>query len=148
MPEHLHGIVVVQAHVAGIVLGECVEQAPDARGVDLDAQVVTVRVAGGGETQCLAVAETDLEHARRMAPEGRIEVAGRAGVIQAEAGPEGIERALLGRREPPLAQHEAADAPLPRSDGERLGRRLGRAFARRLPGHQPTSPSTGEDALA
>src|SRR5690606_3307505 len=106
--------------VVAAIFGECVEQAADAGGMDLDADVVAARVARCGVTQRFAVAEADLEDPRRAAPEGGVEVARRARVVQAEARPQRVEGALLGRREAALAQHEAAHAAVPVLDGEGL----------------------------
>src|SRR5690606_24267684 len=124
--QHFDRIVVVDPYVAGVVGGQRVEQATDAGGVDLDADQVAVCVVLPGEAQRLAVAEADLEHARRAAAEHGVEIARLAGVVDAEARPLLVERALLGRAEAALAQHEAADLAMALGDRERLGRRLAR----------------------
>ena len=95
--EHFDRIVVVQAHVARVVGGQCVEQPADAGRVHLDADEVARRVVPCGEAQRFAIAEADFEHARRAAAEGGVEVARRAGVVQAEARPLLVECALLRR---------------------------------------------------
>src|SRR5690606_859435 len=61
------------------------------------------------------------------APEGGVVVARRAGVVQPEPRPLGIEGALLRRREPPLAQHEAAHAAIAIFDREGFWGCLGAA---------------------
>src|SRR5690606_11582494 len=99
------------------------------------ADVIARAVARGGEAQRLAIAEADLQHPRRTAPERGIEVARLAGVVQPEARPQCVERALLRRREAPLAQHEAADAAAAFLDRERLGRGLGAVAGERI-GHR------------
>src|SRR5688500_7568317 len=68
--------------------------------------------------QRFAGAEADLEHARRGATEclSRGEAAGVE--LDAVARPELVERAFLGNRRPPAANHEAAyGAPLGRGIG-------------------------------
>src|SRR5690606_33272263 len=125
-----------------------VEQAAHARRMHFQADVVARWVLAGGKAQRLAVAETDLQHLRRVAAEHRVVIARLAAVVQAEARPGIVERALLGRGEAALAQHETADLATPLTRGIGLGRRLG-AFAGERVGHrQPISPSTGEEALA
>ena len=148
VPQHLDRIMVVQVHVVAAVLGQRVEQAAHARGVDFQADVVARRVLAGGEAQRLAVAEADLQHLGRGAAEGGVQVARGAGVVEPEARPGIVERALLGRGEAALAQHEAADLAAAFAGGVGLRRSLG-AFAFERVGHrQAIRPSTGEDALA
>src|SRR5690606_8713642 len=96
----------------------------------------------------ISVAEADLQHQRRVAAEHRVVVADLAGVIDAEARPGLVERALLGRREPALAQGEAADLAPAFAGGVGLGRGLGALAGERGRHRQPISPSTGEEALA
>src|SRR5690606_28213879 len=145
--EHLDRVVVVDPHVGGVVGGQCVEQAADAGGVHLDTDQVARLVVLRGEAQRLAVAEPDLQHARRTAAEDRVVIARLALVVDAVARPLLVERALLRRGEPALAQHEAAHLAVALGDSERLGRSgpAGRVFA---VAHQPIKPSTGLDALA
>ena len=79
--------------------GQCIEQAADARAVHLDADEVALRIPRRGESQLLAVAEADLQHALgALRPKTCVEVARRAGVVQAVARPVIVERALLRRR--------------------------------------------------
>jgi hypothetical protein len=96
--------------------------------VHLDADMVARRVAGRRMAQRLAVAEADFEDARRAAAEGGVEIARRAGVLEAESRPQRVEGTLLGLGEAALAQHEAAHLALACGGGERLGRRF-RALA-------------------
>src|SRR3546814_17786548 len=92
--------------------------------MDFDADVVALAVACGGKAQRFAVAEADLQHAFGIAAEHRVEIARLAGEIQPEARPQRVERALLGRREPALPQHEAAHPAPAFLAGERLRRGL------------------------
>src|SRR5690606_19863561 len=110
------------------------------RGVHFDADMVTVRIARRGEAQRFAIAEADFQYQRRAAPEHRVEVAPGAPVVKPETRPQFIERALLGLGEAALAQDEAADRAAAGFDGIGLGRSLA--------GVHPTSPSSGEEALA
>ncbi len=137
--QHFHRIVVVDAHMVAAVGFQRVEQPAHARGVHLDAEVVARRVLPGREAQRVAVAGADLHHPRRGAAEHRVEIAQLAGVVQAEARPLHVERALLGLGEAPLAQHEAADLATAFGDGERLGRGLGAGAGERI-GHRPIGP--------
>src|SRR5690606_12395017 len=93
--------------------------------VHFDPDEVAFRVARRGEAQRLAVAEADLQHPRGVAPEGGGEVARLAGVIEPEARPQRVERALLRGREATLAEHEAAHLAAAFLHRERLRRRLG-----------------------
>src|SRR3546814_14189225 len=102
--------------------------------MDWDADVVALAVARGGKAQRLAVAEADLQHACGIAAEHRVEIARLTGEIQPEARPQIVERALLGRREPALPQHEAAHPAPAFLDGERFRRGLA-AFAGERIGH-------------
>ena len=115
----------------------------DAGSVDLDADVIALRILFRGEPQRFAVAEADFQHPRRAAPECGVEIAGIPSVIEAETRPQLVERALLRRGEAPLPQHEAAYGAVSGLHRERLA--LGRA---RRAGHPPTRPSSGEEALA
>ena len=63
--QHFDRIVVVQAHVVGAVGGQRIQQPAHAGRVHFDADVVARRVLRGGEAQRLAIAEADLQHARR-----------------------------------------------------------------------------------
>ncbi|MNN01290.1 hypothetical protein D3C81_1139010 [compost metagenome] len=145
--QHFHCIVVKELDVFGVVIGQCIEQATDARCMHFDADVILRRIELHRITQRGAIAETNLQHLGRSATEGGVEVARLAGEVQAETRPAFVERTLLGRREAALAQHETADFTAPFLDGERLGRCLGAGAFKRI-GHQPINPSTGEDALA
>src|SRR5690606_38888288 len=86
--KNLDRVVVVDADVAGAVPGQRVEQAADAGGVHLDADEVAPGIVRGGEAQRLAVAEADLEHTRRIAPERGSEVARGASVVEPVAWPQ------------------------------------------------------------
>ncbi len=145
--QHFHRVMVVQAHVVGIVLSQCVQQPAHAGGVHFDADVVARRIVLGGEAQRGTVAEADFQHLVCRAAEGGIQVTRLAGVVEAEARPAFVERALLGGGETSLAQHEAAHLAAALAYGEGLGWGLGAGAVKRI-GHQPISPSTGEDALA
>ena len=78
MFQHFHRIVVVDPHVARSVCGQCVQQAADAGCVHFDADMVALRIARGGLTQRLAIAEADLQNALGVAPERGIQLARRA----------------------------------------------------------------------
>ncbi|KAG0923129.1 hypothetical protein G6F32_014388 [Rhizopus arrhizus] len=145
--QHFHRIVVVQAHVVGVVVGQRVQQPAHAGRMHLDADVITRRVVLGREAQRGAVAEADFQHLVGGATEGGIQIARLAVVVDAETRPAFVERTLLGGRESALAQHEAAHFTAAFADGERLGRGLGAGAVERI-GHQPISPSTGDEALA
>src|SRR5690606_7338559 len=108
-------------------------QPADAGRVYLDPDVVAGRVALRGKAQRLAVAEADLEDAFRAAPERGVEVARLACVVEAEARPQFVERALLGLGEAALAQHEAAHLALALGDGEGFRRGLGALAHHRSP---------------
>src|SRR5690606_22371186 len=123
------------AHVATVVLVQRIEQAADAGGVDLDADVVAFAIPRGCEAQRLAVAEADFQHAFRVTAEHRVEIARPADEVQPEARPQRVERALLRRGEPPLPQHEAAHAAPAFLDGERFRRGLGAVAGERI-GHR------------
>ncbi|KAG0937366.1 hypothetical protein G6F31_015606 [Rhizopus arrhizus] len=145
--QHFHRIVVVQAHVGGVVVGQRVQQPAHAGRMHLDADVITRRVVLGRAAQRGAVAEADFQHLVGGATEGGIQIARLAVVVDAETRPAFVERTLLGGRESALAQHEAAHFTAAFADGERLGRGLGAGAVERI-GHQPISPSTGDEALA
>lgn len=145
--QHFHRIVVVQAHVVGVVVGQRVKEATHAGRVHFDADVVARRVVLGGEAQRGTVAEADFQHLVCRAPECGVQVTRLAGVVEAEARPAFVERALLGGGETSLAQHEAAHLAAALAYGEGLGRGLGTGAVERI-GHQPINPSTGEEALA
>src|SRR5690606_13656168 len=119
-----------------VVLRQGVEQAADAGRVHLDTDVVSGRVQARGVAQRLAIAEADFQDPRRLAAEGGIEIARAPLVVEAEARPQRVERALLGRGEAALAQHEAAHGAMPRLYGERLAIRCPRGTR-----HPPTRPS-------
>ena len=85
-------------------------QVADAGTMHLDAEVVAVRVRCRQRDQRFAVAEADLERARRVAPEQRRR--GRAGSVaglDAVARPQFAPRALLRDGHASGAHHEAAD---------------------------------------
>ncbi len=89
---------------------------PDPGPVHLGADEVTFRLLFRLLGQALAVAEADLQRHRRRAPEHRRQIQRRGGLreLQAEARQQFVQRALLARRQPALAAHEAADAPVER----------------------------------
>src|SRR3546814_2199127 len=115
--------------------------------MDFYADVVALAVARGGKAQRLAVAEADLQHAFGIAAEHRVEIARLAGEIQPEARPQIVERALLGRREPALPQHEAAHPAPAFLDGERFRRGLA-AFAGERIGHRAPARVAGAATAA
>ena len=91
-----------------------------ARGTASASPVPARRVARAGEAQSLAVAEADLEHAQRIAPEGGIKITRRTHIVESEARPQGIKCALLRLGEAALAQYEATHLAHPIGDGKRL----------------------------
>ncbi len=145
--QHLDRVVVVELDVVGGIIGQRIEQAAYARCVHLDADVVLAGIELRGITQGRAIAEADFQHLGRAAAEGGLQVARFAVEINAETRPAFVEGALLGRGEAALAQYEAADLASAFGHGEGLGRRLGACTVKGI-GHQPISPSTGEEALA
>src|SRR5690606_5286018 len=97
------------------------------------------------------VAEADLEHPRRVASERGGEVALGASVVEPEARPQRVERALLGRGETALAQHEAAHAAAAFLDRERLrwclGARAGKGVGHRSVMPRPATPASPDEAV-
>src|SRR5579862_5705632 len=85
------------------------QKPPDPRAMDLDAEIIGLGMGLCERAEHLASAEPDLETARRMAPEQRIQVDERAIVIAAEGGPSFAPCAFLGRRHAAGAQYEASN---------------------------------------
>jgi hypothetical protein len=107
--EHLDGIPADDAHIAQPPLLEGEQQAADARAVHLDAQVVPLRVGGGERDQVLAIAETDLEGARRGAREQPLQIERALDRVDAVLRPQGRECPLLRRGDPSRTGDEGAD---------------------------------------
>src|SRR6185437_2722762 len=112
--QNLDGVVIPDAHVAGVQRSERIHQPADARAVHLDSEVVVRGIVFRGPSQPFAVAETDFEYVRGLPSEQRPEVAWCAFVVDAEALPVLLERALLCRGDATLTQHETSNgAPMP-----------------------------------
>ena len=77
--------------------------------VNLDAQVIVGWMVGGQRQQRRTVAEADVQHDRRTPTELEIQIKGALPERDAEARYQVSQRALLRRRRPPGALHEASD---------------------------------------
>src|ERR1700754_4886948 len=137
--QHFHRVVLVQAHIGRVALGQRVHHATHAGTMHFHADVIACEVVFAGPSQCFAGPEADLEYPRRMATERAVEIARHAAVVEPEARPVVVECTLLRRRHAAFAQHEAADAAMER------GVARGLVVVRH---RQPTSPSTGLEADA
>ena len=84
-------------------------QPADAGAMHFDAEIVALRMRGGERGQVLAVAEADLDDARRAAAEQRIEIQRLRLELDAVLRPQQIERALLRVGDAPGARDEGAD---------------------------------------
>jgi hypothetical protein len=84
------------------------QQRADTRAVHFDAEEVALGMAFGEREQRIAVAEADLELARRRAAENIIQINRFKRVIEPVFGPEIAQRIGLRGRHAPFAPHEAA----------------------------------------
>jgi hypothetical protein len=89
-----------------LLLLEAQQQAADPGAVNLDAEVVALRVHRCLGSEVVPIPETDLEGDGGLSAEGRSEIEGHRLEGNAVPGPEGIERALLCFRDPPASHHE------------------------------------------
>jgi hypothetical protein len=104
--QNVNCIVADDPDMRQLPLFEIQQQAPDAGPMNLDAQIVALRVHPCLGSEVVAVAEADLERDGSTAAEGRIEIEVRWLEGDAVPRPEGIECALLGFRDPPASHHE------------------------------------------
>lgn len=144
--HHLDGVVLHDAQVGEIALGDQLAQRAHARGVHLDAEEVVVRHRRGDLRRGLAHAEADLEDLRRLAAESHVQIERRDTVVDADLGQHVVQVALLRLGHAALAQHEAADAAAGEAvlgavaaDDFDAGHGFVSYFA-----HEPISPCVGE----
>src|SRR5690348_1286190 len=135
--QHVDGVVVPDSHVAYVARRQCIHQAADAGTMHLDAEVIARGIVFARPCQAFAIAEADLQHARRRSTEQRIDVAWLALVVDPEIRPVFRERALLRGRDAAFPQDKAAD-------GARV---FGTTFVVQT-GAQAINPSTGLEAEA
>ena len=96
MLEHFHRIMTNNAHVGELRGFRRQHDAADAGPMNFDAEIIPFRMRGSERGQILAVAEADLDHARRAAAEQCIEVESPGAVeLHAILRPGFFERALL-----------------------------------------------------
>ncbi len=81
----------------------------DARRMDLDAEEIRVGPHAGEFDERRAIAEADLQHARPVTAEGRVEIERGGRERQAPSGHQFIERAPLRARDPAAAKHVTPD---------------------------------------
>jgi hypothetical protein len=118
--QQVHGVLAQQAQVAQAAPFDLQQQVANAGAMDLDAEVIALGVARGDLRQGLAIAEADLQIDGLVVTKQSRQVEGLTrGQLDAVAGPELGEGALLGLGQPALAQHIAAD-------GTPLGRMIRR----------------------
>lgn len=107
--DDVDGVAVDDANIRDArALDQC-QQMTQSRLVHLDAEVVDLRECGRGRQQGFAVAEADIENARRLAAEDGVEIEPSRAERDAEAGQQALEGTLLARRDAPRAAHEAPD---------------------------------------
>ena len=107
--EHLDRVVADEAHVAERRLLQPEQQPADTRAVHLDADEVALRVRRGERQQVLAVAEADLQGARRLAAEQGPGAERLRRELHPVFRPQLPECAFLGLGDAPGAGHEGAD---------------------------------------
>jgi hypothetical protein len=104
--QNFNCIVADDSDVRQLPLFEAQQQAAHARPVNLDAQIVALRVHPCLGNEVVTVTEADLESDGSAAAEGRIEIEGRWLEGDAVPRPEGVECALLCFRDPAASHHE------------------------------------------
>lgn len=88
----------------------CLQQAVTNTGfVDIDADVVLVRVFSCLLDQCFAVPETNFQNSRCRSSKYGLQIQRFRRVLNAKHRPQGFERFLLRRRLSPGSSHKAAD---------------------------------------
>ena len=107
--QHFDRVVIDQAQVRNPGFGDAVQAMTDAGPVDLDTQVILLRVAGGLFDQGFAVTETDFQDYRVIIAKGFDQVQRIRTVVDAVCRPVMLQRMLLAAGEPALAQHVGAD---------------------------------------
>ena len=106
--EHFDCVVLDQPQIGKRAFGDELEQAANARRMNLDAEVIVLRVRLRDLRGGFAHAETDLEDRRRAPAEHLLEGQNARRVGDAVDGQQGIDRAPLRVGYSALAQHEAA----------------------------------------
>jgi hypothetical protein len=104
--QNFNCIVAEDSDMRQLPLFEAQQQAAHAGPVNLDAEIVALRVHGCLGNEVVAVTETNLEGDGSAASKGRIEVEGRRLEGNAVPRPEGIECALLCFRDPAASHHK------------------------------------------
>ena len=107
--EDLDRIVRDQPHVGDAARVDRQEAVADAGRMDFDAEEIRVGPHPGEFDERRAVAETDLQHARPVMAENRVQVERGGSERQPPSRHQIVERALLRARDPSAAQYVAPD---------------------------------------
>src|SRR6185437_6977525 len=111
LSQHFNGIVADHTHVGEPLRFERQQHATDAGTVHFDPKIVALRVSGGHFHQIVTVAEANLDGARRMTPEERVEIRrGRCVWLYAVLWPQQFQSAFLRLGDTPRAGDEGADS--------------------------------------
>ena len=107
--ENLDRVVRDHAHVAEAAGLDREQAVADAGWMNLDAEKIRVGPHAGECDERCAVAEADLQHARPVTAEGRVQVERGGRKRQSPARQQLVERAPLRARDPAAAKHETPD---------------------------------------
>ena len=107
--QHLHRVVLDDAHVGERLRIDQFQQIADAGGVHLDAEIIILWLRGSDGRRGFAHAETDFENFRRSAAEQVLQIQLRLGKRHAITRQQGFAGALLRVGNAALTQNVAAD---------------------------------------
>lgn len=108
--HNLYGVVAIDSDVADALFRELQDQMPDAGTVNLDADIIDLRISGGHLGQTLSIAKAYLHTERRIASKNLGEII--IGLwVQSINAPITVQGELLPWRDAALPTDKAADAP-------------------------------------